>query len=107
MRPRLTHPVGAVELRQLHASTDESGDDLPRLVDDGVLGRVHVKAAHAAKLLDEPSRDEPLDAEGAKGAAGGETKWTVSDRASGKAASAGTYSCPAKEQTIGAVIVLR
>ena len=64
MRGRLTHSVGTVNLGQLHAADDETGYNLAGALDDGVLGSVHVEAAHAAQLLDALHADEALDGKG-------------------------------------------
>lgn len=60
------HSVRAIELGEFHASGDESRDDLPRSVDDLVLGRRHVKASHVAQLFDHAGRYESLDGEGSE-----------------------------------------
>jgi hypothetical protein len=62
-----THTVGTVNLRQLHAADNKARCDLASALDDGVLGDVHVQAAHAAQSRDGFHRHHALDAEGAKG----------------------------------------
>lgn len=90
--------------RELHAARDQAGEDLARLVDNVVLGRAHVERAHVAEFLDQARRDEALDGERAKGAAacgamGGQR------RHEGSAGEGSAHSWPAKERTIGAVMV--
>lgn len=63
-----THAVGAVDLSQLHTAHDQTLADLTGVLDDGVLGGVHVQAAHAAELLDGGHGDQTLGGEGAEGA---------------------------------------
>lgn len=60
------HAVGAVDLAELHAAADEPRDDLAGALDDGVLGRVHVEATHAAEALESAHADEALGAESAE-----------------------------------------
>lgn len=65
---KLTHAVGSVNLGQLHAAHNQAGNNFTSSLDNGVLGRVHVQAAHAAQLLNALHADESLDAEGTHGA---------------------------------------
>lgn len=67
-RSRLTHAISTIDLRELHASHNESRYNLPSALDNCILCRLHVKAAHAAKLLKLLHAYKPLDREGAKGA---------------------------------------
>lgn len=64
----LTHAIRTVNLRKLHATNNQTRHDLPSPLDDGILSRLHIKPAHATKLLELLHADEPLDGEGAKGA---------------------------------------
>lgn len=64
-----SHPVSAIHLTELHASDDQSWNNLPRALHDRILGGIHVQAAHASELLELLHRDEALDTEG--------TKWPV------------------------------
>jgi hypothetical protein len=64
----LTHSVGTIDLGEFHATNDESGYDLPGAFHDGVLCRLHVKATHAAELLELFHADKALNGEGAEGA---------------------------------------
>lgn len=68
IRRWLTHAVSTVNFRELHPSHDESRDDLPGALDDGILGRLHIEATHAPELLKLLHADQPLDREGAEGA---------------------------------------
>jgi hypothetical protein len=62
-----THAVGTINLRQLHTTDNKTRSDLTGALDDGVLGDVHVEAAHAAQGWDGFHRHHALDAEGAEG----------------------------------------
>lgn len=61
---RPTHSVGTVDLRELHATHDESWHDLPGAFDNRILRRLHVKATHATELLELLHADKALDREG-------------------------------------------
>jgi hypothetical protein len=63
-----SHAVEAVDLRQLHPTDDQALGDLAGILDNGILGRVHVEAAHATQLVNSVHRHEPLRAKGTKGA---------------------------------------
>lgn len=62
------HAVRAVDLSQLHTTHDETLGDLTGVLDDGVLGGVHVQTTHATEFLDGGHGDEALGGEGAEGA---------------------------------------
>ncbi len=63
-----THAISAIDLRKLHPTNNQAGDNLTGALDNGIFGAVHVEAAHAAELLELLHADETFDAEGAKGA---------------------------------------
>ena len=58
---RLTHAVGTVNFRELHATHDESWNDLSGAFDNCILRRLHIKATHAAELLKLLHADKALD----------------------------------------------
>ena len=64
---RGTHAVGTVNLRQLHATDDETGSNLTSALDNGILGDVHVEATHSTQSWDGFHGDHALNAEGAEG----------------------------------------
>lgn len=61
------HAVGTVNLRQLHTTDEQAGHNLTRALHDSVLGSVHVKTAHATKLLDALHAHKALDRESTHG----------------------------------------
>ena len=62
-----THARGAVQLGDLHAREDHARHDLASVVDDVVLGSVHIQRTHARDTVHKTQRLETLHARGTKG----------------------------------------
>ena len=62
-----SHTVGTVDFREFHTADDKAGNDLTGALDDGIFGRVHVEATHAAEALDGLHANETLDGESTEG----------------------------------------
>ncbi len=61
------HAVEAVNFRQLHSANDETLGHLTGVLDDRVLGGVHVQTTHTTELVDGRHGDESLGREGTEG----------------------------------------
>lgn len=74
------HAICTIDLTQLHASNDETWNNLTSSLDDRVLGSVHVQATHTAELLNLLHGYETFDAEGTERPivpCGGDDNWSI------------------------------
>jgi hypothetical protein len=62
------HAIRSINFTQLHATHDQSLDNLPGTLHNCVLGGAHVQPSHTTELLELLHADETLDAESTEGA---------------------------------------